>query len=153
MSNPYYTAQISLDMFPTEIARLSEHLRESEESRSLKTQLSKGAETYKINYENCASEFNQAFFIRNYVKCLLYLQTLPYGILAMTDSVVDLGGGAGAFSLAARHINSQLGTLVIDRSKAQISQANNLSAVYGLRVRLIMFPGLIMLWRFCVRAA
>jgi hypothetical protein len=124
---------ISLDMFPSEITSVSKHLKESDESHRLKTQLSRGAETFVIDYENCASEFNQAFFVRNYVKCLLYLRTLPCNILASVNTVVDLGGGAGPFSLAARHLNSQLATLVIDRSESQISQAIKLSVVYGLK--------------------
>lgn len=124
--------RISLDMLPGDIARISEYLRETQESRSLKLQIGGYAENYSIDYESCAPAFNQAFFLRNYLKCIFYLRSLPPNILASVTSIVDLGGGAGPFSLAARHINPQINTLVVDKSRAQLSQANRLSVTHGL---------------------
>ncbi len=124
---------VTLDRLPKELAEINGYFRETEGSRHLKEKIRLAGHSLRIDYDKYAMEFNNAYFVRNYVKCFLYLGSLPSTFLLDTNSVVDLGGGAGPFSLAAKYFNPQLNTLVVDRSGAQIAYARMLSAVWGLK--------------------
>jgi hypothetical protein len=124
---------IQLNDLPAEFRELCQRFRDTDGSRQLVARVEEARENLRIDYDTLAIDFNQAYFTRNYLKCLHYLRSFSNNPLAIESRVFDLGGGAGPFSLAARHYNPQLETILIDRSSAQVLLARTLSLRGGLR--------------------
>lgn len=84
-----------------------------------------------IDYDRHAHEFNKAFFARNFLKCYLYLAWLPKESKELDKAPLDVGGGAGAFALAAWSCNTEIRAQIVDRSHKQLSIARLLSENIG----------------------
>ena len=126
------TGTIQLADLPAEFGKLDRIFGQTKSSRNLASLVERERDNLQIDYEVQAVEFNRAYFMRNYLKCLHYLRSFATNPIAIEDHVLDLGGGAGPFSLAARHCSPQLETILIDRSPSQLRLAADLSGSAGL---------------------
>jgi hypothetical protein len=121
---------LSLEELPPSLKLVHTHLLPDRGSYRLQRQFEKKGVAAKIDYEKYFSEFNRAFFVRNYLKCCSYLRFLPAQL--PKRRVLDIGGGAGPFSLAAVHHDALIESTILDKSQAQIGVALALSRLIGL---------------------
>ena len=92
--------------------------------RMLRTVERERGRTGLVDYERNSLEFNQAFFFRNFYKCLLVANQLALSP-NFGGGLVDLGCGAGPFALAM-HMSTHYSispVLLLDRSREQLSLA------------------------------
>lgn len=86
-----------------------------------------------IDYDRFAPAFNRAFFFKNYFKALTALwnarHLLPYNV-----PIIDVGAGAGVFSLAWHTLfsHSSNGFLLIDRSSKQLQWASRVAHAFDM---------------------
>ena len=81
-------------------------------------------------YEANALSFNQVFFRKNFLKCLIAMSRTD--LWATTNYVgADLGCGAGPMSLAALTGSRPIHLLLVDASAAQLALARRILGPYG----------------------
>jgi hypothetical protein len=117
---------------PRDVWIANDYLRHSGTSGRLKDEVEQGGHSFQINYVSSAIDFNTAFFARNYLKALLYLDEIPNLGAYDSDPFLDLGGGSGTFSLAAHHFFPQSRFTIVDRSEHQMALAQTLFGLCGL---------------------
>jgi hypothetical protein len=86
-----------------------------------------------LDYDEHALAFNRAYFLRNYLKSLVYLRSLPSRVNSRLASTIDIGGGAGPFSFAVKTELPDITTTLLDSSAEQVRIARFLSDFVGLR--------------------
>jgi hypothetical protein len=76
----------------------------------------------RIDYDEDYLAFNQAFFLKNLYKCFIALSFVKCNITIDNYEFVDIGSGAGAFSLAAKSLFRQpnLSLKMIDNCNKQL---------------------------------
>ncbi|MEZ2345286.1 hypothetical protein [Microcoleus sp.] len=72
----------------------------------------------RIDYNSLAEEFNSAYWLRNFIKCLAVCRFASTEI-AGKSRFMDFGGGGGPFSLAAISVSPNLSCTIYDESPAQ----------------------------------
>src|SRR5262249_31920163 len=117
------------DDLPSEIGIAHRHLLPDAKSARFKRSIQRGGPRARLDYDRYFIEFNRAFFIRNYLKCISYLRALPERLDLKDQFVLDIGGGAGPFSLAALHYEPSTKAKVLDKSQAQVSLGRKLSSI------------------------
>lgn len=121
------------EIFLSTAANLSKFLPEvveiNDRVRGLK-RLVKHQENVRFDYNRDAMVFNQAYFLRNFYKCLCLLSSPD--VLIPGDNIVDIGSGAGPFSLAAHltyYHNCFKQVILIDSSTTQLLIAHQIFEV------------------------
>lgn len=71
-----------------------------------------------IDYELHALEFNQAYWLRNFIKCLA-ISRLASNEIQAQSRFIDVGGGTGPFAAAAAEIAKDARITINDSSKEQ----------------------------------
>lgn len=86
------------------------------------------ARSHKVlDYDRDADAFNRASFFKNLYKALLAVEALrEHGLVDDHMPIVDLGAGAGTFSLAWKTVWPSAPTLLVDRCNRQIETARDL---------------------------
>lgn len=88
--------------------------------------------SHRINYNYEANEFNQAFFLKNFYKCLLVSMYTGAAACHRPVKVVDIGAGAGTFSIAWQLLRGQDNILLVDTSEHQLCLATRFAEALGL---------------------
>ncbi len=86
-----------------------------------------------IDYDHRSLEFNQAFFVKNFLKCFFYIEYLKNVVGFDYSQAVDLGAGSGAFSFAAKFINPDIKILMLEKNCKQVQIGNGLSEIFGFQ--------------------
>jgi len=143
ISSPAYWEQIALNELPDSIfvAVHEEIIRDlpdlgnlTENAKRLRYRIElAGIRSRPVDYDLESLSFNQAFFFRNFYKCLCLLSADRTSLAS--DFVADLGAGAGPFALAAtlmRGVEFQR-LIIIDQSHSQLSLARSIFSTKGIR--------------------
>ncbi len=82
-----------------------------------------------LNYEEIFMEYNNAFFFRNLLKCIISINYLKNNLSIAYSNIIDLGSGVGTASIAIDELygNFDFKFKLIDKSKKQISLAKDLN--------------------------
>ena len=90
-----------------------------------------GRQTVNLKYEKYALAFNQAFFFKNFYKSLVALSHLKKEGFETDLPVIDVGCGAGVFSIAWNIVFgiNKNHIALIDKSKAQLTFAKKIAQI------------------------
>lgn len=114
-------------LLPAQIAQMAEHDILAIERKINGLWRPKIAEPIEIPnspasyyYENYSRAFTRSYFYKNLFKCLITSHLLRHHI-AKIENIVDLGAGAGVFSVAFAQICNLKSIRLLDRSHSQIA--------------------------------
>jgi hypothetical protein len=96
----------------------------------------------KINYEKDYLAFNETFFLKNLYKCFIAIAFLKKSINFKTTQFLDIGSGAGVFSLALFESFEKdvLNINMIDNCQQQIKLLRGILKFYKFKARTGFFP-------------
>jgi rRNA small subunit methyltransferase G len=102
------------------LLQIQEYLGRSDLIDKLRSRVQNDGFYSNINYEQNALVFNQAFFLKNFLKCYYYLEHLNSIRKLDVKNCADIGAGAGVFSIALKCFCPHLRSTLYDNSINQI---------------------------------
>jgi hypothetical protein len=108
---------VELDDLPKSIPAILNFIRRPQNENAYRLVSSRGINA-RINYDLLAEEFNQTYWLRNYIKCLLLSRFARSEIEAQSD-FLDIGGGIGPFGLAVLDVSNNASITIHDSSRMQ----------------------------------